>query len=196
MNIKSFFSNKVQEIHTTLEGKVTESSDTIFTVDIGENIYLLHPFFESLKSELINGEHESLAFPCVQLEFNETKAICDITIKIERGFLAILLFDYSDHYENLHEAAQEKKTAMLNEQAYELNTKYSEEKRAYFEYIRDRIDHKIIKEMQDIVLQIEDLKKTKLSSKQYALLHSIESNIGNLHLKAIQIKEGLGIKLD
>tara|TARA_R110002072_G_scaffold22615_1_gene79227 strand:+ start:41255 stop:41845 length:591 start_codon:yes stop_codon:yes gene_type:complete len=196
MDKNGFFSSNVQEIHATLDGTVTQSSNSIVEIEVGENIYLIHPFFESLKEVVNNGNHSNLAFPCVHLQLNETEVICDITIKLEPGFLAILLFDYSTHYENLHEAAQEKKTAMLNEQAYELNTKYSEEKKAYIEYIRDRIDHKIIAEMGKVVKQVNEMKKTELTPRQRSILDSIESNIGDLHLKAIQIKEGLGINLD
>ncbi|GHC43169.1 hypothetical protein [Ulvibacter litoralis] len=185
----SYFSNKVQEIHADLNGKITQSSNTIIELSVGQNLFDVHPFFESLKDELTDGSTNSLAFPCVQLDIINSDVICDITIKKEIGFLAILLFDYSSHYEHLHDAAQEKKKAMLNEQAYELTTKYSEEKRAYFEYIQDRIDAKIVQKLQDIVSDIEKLQKTNLDEKQTALLKKIKDNSTLLHQKSIQLKD-------
>lgn len=192
----TFFSNKVQEILTTPAGDITQSSNTIFNLENGDNLFKIHPFFESLKSELKNGSETDLAFPCVQLDIFGEEVICDITIKKEMGSIAILLFDYSNHYEHLHDAAQEKKTAMLNEQAHELNTKYSDEKKAYAEYIRERIDGKIIQELEDVVLNLETLKKSNMSSEQMSIIDKIEKSIGNMHIKAVQIKEGLEINLD
>ncbi|RMA66185.1 hypothetical protein [Ulvibacter antarcticus] len=192
----TFFSNKVQEIHTNLDGKITQSSDTIFDLRLGENIFTIHPFFESLQRTLLECNETSLAFPCVQLEMEKQELICDITIKKELGFLAILLFDYSNHYQNLHEAAQVKKTAMLNEQAHELNTKYSEEKRAYLEFIRERIDSKIVGELEIIISDLNDLKHTTLNNNQLTIFHKIEAKIAILHSKALQIKKGVEIDLD
>lgn len=188
----SFFSNKVQEIHASLDGVITQTSNTIVTVSLGQNLFQLHPFFESLKHELTDGIGNSLAFPCVQLDINNSTFICDITIKKERDFLAILLFDYSKHYEHLHDAAQEKKTAMLNEQAYELTTKHSEEKRAYFEYINDRIDNKIVHTLEEIVSDIKALTKTDLNPEQISLVNKIKKNSKTLYTKAIQLKDDVG----
>lgn len=189
----TFFSKKIQEIHAKPAGEVIHSSNTLFKLNTNDNLYQLHPFFESLQNELENGIgiQSSLAFPCVQLEIHKKQVICDITIKMERGFLAILLFDYSEHYEHLHEAAQEKKSSMLNEQEHELRIKHLEEKKAYLDFMRARIDTKMIIKMERMVGQIQQLKKTKISPEQQILLQEIEEAVGHFHLKAIQIREEL-----
>lgn len=193
--LKTFFSNKVQEIQTNTEGFVTQSSNSIFKIEIGRSIFDLHPFFESLKNELIVDDNLNMAFPCVQLDINENEIVCDITIKKERGYLAILLFDYTDHYENLHEAAQEKKAALLNEQAFELNTKHKEEQKAYLGVIKERINTKVLKEMELLTVDIQKLKATSLSEEQEALVLDIERNISALHQKTIQINKGIDVDL-
>ena len=189
----TFFSKKIQEIHAKPAGEITHSSNTLFKLDVNDNLYQLHPFFESLQNELENGIgiQNSLAFPCVQLEIHKKQFICDITIKMERGFLAILFFDYSSHYEHLHEAAQEKKSALLNEQKHELRIKHLEEKKAYLDFMRGRIDAKLIVEMEKMVARIQEFKKTKVSPEQQILLQEIEESVGHFHLKAIQIREEL-----
>ncbi|MBL4664007.1 MAG: hypothetical protein JKY22_10755 [Flavobacteriaceae bacterium] len=189
----TFFSKKIQEIHAKPTGEIIHSSDTLFKLSSDDNLYQLHPFFESLQNELKNGTgiQSSLAFPCVQLEVQKKEIVCDITIKMERGFLAVLLFDYSEHYEHLHEAAQEKKTALLNEQKHELTIKYLEEKKAYLDFMRARIDSKLIVEMEKIVARIDQLKKTKVSPEQEVLLQEIAESVGHFHPKAIQIREEL-----
>ncbi len=189
----TFFSKKVQEIHSKPNGEIIHSSDTIFTLDPKHNLYELHPFFESLQSELVNGTgiQSSLAFPCVQLEIQGKKMICDVTIKMERDFLAVLFFDYSKHYEHLHEAAQEKKSAMLKEKEHELRLKHLEEKKAYLDFMRARIDTKLIIEMEKLVTRLEWLKKSGMTSEQQKVFQEIEESVANFHLKAIQIRQEL-----
>ena len=82
-----FFSNKVQEVIISLDGLISQSSDSIFTLDIGTNLFKFHPFFESLENELHQGDKMNLAFPCVQFDQGEETFICDITIKKERDCL-------------------------------------------------------------------------------------------------------------
>ena len=197
-NQNTFFSKKVQEIHAKPNGEIILSSDTIFTLDPKDNLYELHPFFESLQNELRNGIglQSSLAFPCVQLEIYGKEVICDITIKKERDFLAVLFFDYSQHYEHLHEAAQEKKSAMLNEQEHELQLKHLEEKKAYLDFMRARMDTKMIVEIEKLVAHLELLKNSGMSPEQQEKLQEIEDSVGNFHLKAIQIREELDFDVD
>jgi hypothetical protein len=192
-NQDTFFSKKIQEIHAKPNGEIIHSSDTIFTPDPNCNLYELHPFFESLQSELINGTgiQSSMAFPCVQLEIQGKELICDITIKKERGFLAILFFDYSKHYEHLHEANQEKKSSMLKEQEHELRLKHLEEKKAYLDFMRVRIDAKLIVELEKLVTRLHWLKNSGVTGEQQKVLQEIEESVANFHLKAIQIRQEL-----
>jgi len=192
----SFFANKVQEIHTNLLGEVIQSSDTIFELEKGANIFELHPFFESMQQELTSGHDNSLAFPCVQLDIDDRVIICDITIKKQREFLAILLFDYSTHYEHLHAAAHEKKTALLNEQAHDLSLKHNEERKEYSELVRESLKNKIIGQLEDVLLDTQKLCKTDLSKEQQILVTDIERTITDLHRKAKQIRDSLEINFN
>ena len=193
-----FFSKKIQEIHARPTGEIFESSNTIFSLEAKDNLYDIHPFFESLKIELQSRQvfGSNLAFPCVQLDICGKEVICDITIKKEPEFLAVLLFDYSQHYEHLHEAAQEKKTAMLQEHEYDLRRKHLEEKQAYLGFMRERINNKVIFRLEDIISKMQTLKQAELNSDQKELVQEIEESIGIFHLKAIQIKEELDFDFD
>ena len=198
INKSVFFLKKIQEIHAKPTGEIFESSNTIFSLNLKDNLYEIHPFFESLQAELQSRDAfgSNLAFPCVQLNINGKEAICDITIKKEPNFLAILLFDYSQHYEHLHEAAQEKKTALLQEQEHDLTKKHTDEKNAYLGFIKNRIDNKIIGGLEYIISKTELLKECDLNSEQKQLVQDIEENLGRFHLKAIQIREELDFDFD
>ena len=194
----AFFSKKIQEIHAKPTGEIFESSNTIFSIETKDNLYEIHPFFESLQTELQSREvfGSNLAFPCVHLDINGKKAICDITIKKEPDFLAILLFDYSQHYEHLNEAAQEKKSAILQEQEHDLRRQYLEEKKAYLGFMKERIDNKLIIELELIIVKMKLLKQSDLAPEQQQIVQDIEKSVGGFHLKAIQIREELEFDFD
>ncbi len=193
-----FFSTKIQEIQAKLDGRIIHSSDTLFEISLTENIFELHPFFESLKAELQNSSdfNKSMAFPCVNLDRNGKEIICDITIKKDRGYIAILLFDYSKHYEHLNEAALEKKTAILNEQKHNLTQLHQEEKKEYLGFIKDRIENKMIRGIEKIIEDIDTLKNTELKPEQLVQLDLIKHSVGNFHMKAVQIKNDLDFDFD
>lgn len=195
-NNSPFFSNKVQEVIVSPKGEVMQSSNTIFNLEVGSDLFTFHPFFESLQGELNTGKSMNLAFPCVQFEQDEQEFICDITIKKEREFFAILFFDYSSHYEHLHEAAQEKKNAMLNEQAHILKEQHSQEKQEYLDLISNRLDTKIIHKLEEVVKALEELKNSSLDEDQAKLVKNVEDEIDELHNKAIQIKKGFDVDFD
>lgn len=139
---------------------------------------------------------KSLAFPCVQLDIQGKEAICDITIKKERGYLAVLLFDYTQHYAHLHEAAQEKKSALLNEREFQLKAEHEEEKKQYLTFMRKRIDENIVSELDQIAKNLEKLKNITENSEQLSILGDIESSFENFQLKANQIREELDFDFD
>ncbi|QIE59765.1 hypothetical protein G5B37_09380 [Rasiella rasia] len=194
----TFFTKKIQEIQCKPSGKILQSSDTIFKLGSEDDLYDLHPFFESLQTELQSNEPfgSHLAFPCVQLDIHGKEAICDVTIKKERDFLAILLFDYSQHYEHLHEAALEKKSALLLEQEFDLKREHLEEKKAYLEFMKQRIDNKMILEIEQIIKNIHAIKLAQLTPEQQSILEEIEKSVGTFHLKAIQIRNELDFNFD
>ncbi len=198
MDQQSYFSNKIQEIQATPDGSILSSTNTIFDLDSVVNLYSLHPFFESLKPELAGNTkfRKSLAFPCVQLEINGKIGVCDITVKKERGFLAVLLFDYTEHYAHLHEAAQEKKSALLHEQAFQLKAEHKEERKKYIEFMRSRIDEHIISELEQIADNVENLKKITDNSKQLGILGKIEESIQKFQQEADRLQQDLDADID
>jgi len=185
----TFFTRKVQEINALPDGTIKRSTDTLFTIFTGENLYELHPFFESLREELQEGGRNYLVFPCITLDFEDYSFVCDITIKRERNFLAILFFDYSAHYKKIQENVQFHNSSLL--QKHQNNTR--DHKKAYLEYMNNRLDSQVLDELETIALALDTLKNTTLTNEQATLLETVEARFGNLHHKALQIKEGMDI---
>ena len=85
---------------------------------------------------------------------------------------------------------------MLNEQEHELQLKHLEEKKAYLDFMRARMDTKMIVEIEKLVAHLEWLKNSGMSPEQQEKLQEIEDSVGNFHLKAIQIREELDFDVD
>ena len=110
---ETVYINKMQEIIASFDGTVSISNNAIHPIDPGENIFQLHPFFESLESTIIHGESVYFTFPCINLLMGNTNYYCDIIIKKEKDFIAVLLFNYSDHYRELQMKIQKIKGEKL-----------------------------------------------------------------------------------
>lgn len=114
MSPDSFYFQKMQEVITDPHGRITHSNNSIFTVGKGHNIFKIHPFFESLQQSILSTNQQYFSFPCVNLTVEDKTYYCDIIIKQEPGFLAILIFNYSDRYKELQEKVQKNNSEKLN----------------------------------------------------------------------------------
>ena len=142
-----------------------------------------------MREELQEGGRNYFVFPCITLDFEDYSFVCDITIKRERNFLAILFFDYSAHYKKIQENVQFHNSSLL--QKHQNNTR--DHKKAYLEYMNNRLDSQVLDELETIALALDTLKNTTLTNEQATLLETVEARFGNLHHKALQIKEGMDI---
>ena len=90
---KNSFSNKIQLIQINKFGEILRTDNVLIELKTGENIFLLHPFFECLKDFLEEDANvpKNIAFPCILMDVNNEKFICDITLKKERDFFVILV---------------------------------------------------------------------------------------------------------
>lgn len=84
-----------------------------------DNFFELHPFFESIPF-LVTAENPDQTFPCIQLEFKNTKGIYDISITKKNDNFYIGIFDFTDHYEASHTLAQEKNESIIKSQLLQI----------------------------------------------------------------------------
>ncbi|MCW5519025.1 hypothetical protein J1N09_04195 [Aureitalea sp. L0-47] len=106
--------NRMQEIISDFDGTVISSNDAIHSIELGTNIFMIHPFFESLKGSLDTRPDIYFTFPCINLSMGGKDYYCDVIIKKEKNFVAILLFNYSDHYNEVREKIQKINSEKLN----------------------------------------------------------------------------------
>ena len=116
----TIYINRMQELITDLTGQLKHSNNTILNLNPGVNIFDIHPFFQSLKAPIIESKSAYHTFPCINMTFNNVNFFCDIIFKKESDFMAILLFNYSDHYATVQKKIQKSKDSFL-ERAYKIH---------------------------------------------------------------------------
>lgn len=110
---ETVYINKMQEVIAGHDGLVKISNDAIHSVYPGENIFQLHPFFQSLEHTITQEDRTYFTFPCINLTLGERNYYCDVIIKKEQDFIAVLLFNYSDHYREIQQKVQKIKGEKL-----------------------------------------------------------------------------------
>ena len=101
------YKSKIQVIQINPEGKILESENTIFSFALNELITDYHPFFEGIAS-LFKEVSEKIHFPCVNLEIASKNIIADVDLIHEKNKIFLLIFDFTNHYQESHPLVQEK----------------------------------------------------------------------------------------
>lgn len=98
MTANTIFQNVLHHITVDFNGVVLSSNDTLFNVVLGSNINDFHPIFISALPHLLNQEEKTMAYPGLNIIQNGTQVFCDLTIKKEVNFIAIVFFNFTSAY--------------------------------------------------------------------------------------------------
>ncbi|RMA66184.1 hypothetical protein [Ulvibacter antarcticus] len=112
--IEKPFLDVLQEIIIKPDGTIIGGNNTIYNLESFSNLFEVDPFFESLKEQFLTSNKTFFVYPCVNFYINNKKCYCDVTVKRENGFLAFILFNYSERYEKLHNIESQKNQQQLN----------------------------------------------------------------------------------
>jgi len=100
-----YLNNNIQFVLVNREGCVIESDNTIFGVEVYDNLTDYHPFFISLFT-LFDTDKKKLIYRCVNLNLEQAEIIVDIKIeKFGEGVL-VTIHNLTEHYEEYQSVAQ------------------------------------------------------------------------------------------
>ncbi|MFL1894253.1 ATP-binding protein [Aquimarina sp. 2-A2] len=181
------FHQKTQHISIQYDGTITFTEGALFKLKKGMSLFEMHPFFEIIPS-LID-EHKNTKtsvdhnFACIHLNDDDIERICDVTLTISSYGIEVLIFDYTQKYNELHTVAQQKNESILLARALELRNKYLLEKEEFKNSFIANINHEIRTPLTSILGFVEILEKTKLDFEQEELARIIKRE--SLHLNAL-----------
>lgn len=179
---ETLYNSKIQIIEVSPKGKVIESDDTLFKILKGHSLHAIHPFFEGI-APLFETVSEKIHFPCVNLQIANKAIIADIDVVHQDDKVYVLLFDFTEHYNESQPLVQEKNEASIlkNKLAFERDILIVKEdlKNKFLAHL----NHEIRNPLNNLLGFMEILEKTKLSYEQKETLNVM--NKTGVHLKVL-----------
>ena len=134
--------NKTQIVELTKDGIVIASDNLIYPIDLQTSIANFHPFFETIIS-LINKENEDYTFSCIHLDVNSEKKTIDIIFNSgsKENNPILVFFDFTEHYNNFQNIAQEKNESILSFHLAELKNQQLESEKNFKNKFLANVSH-------------------------------------------------------
>jgi len=160
------------------DGNVVENESLFFeqSKTIGKSIKTLHPFFESIDIPEKNKDQE-FYFKCVNIIFNKTRHIIDITIKAFKNDdnSLVIIDDLTSHYTNLEEVTQLRNETVINAQLLKYKNHILQEKERFKNRFIRSFSHEIRIPINTINRMCMRLANTNLSQTQHYNLNVVNN---------------------
>lgn len=95
---KVFYHQKMQLVTVNYEGVIKMTENTLFHLNVAQNIKDFHPVFETIIPQILEEDKQELAIPCLFIEDNEENKYCDLRLKRENGYITVLFFNFTSRY--------------------------------------------------------------------------------------------------
>lgn len=162
---EEFLNTRIQQIEITKEGAVIHSDDVLFPFSKNENIIAFHPFFEAIVGLLLTVS-EDITYPCVNISGDNFSKILDIHIVQKQDGIYLLLFDFTEHYQDAHPLVQEKNEASIAKNRLAFDKRLLLAKESFKNNFLSNLNHEIRNPLNNLLGFMELLRKTKLSYDQ------------------------------
>jgi len=181
-NYTSITSNVVNQFILINEnGLIIENDSIVFKDVIKKHIQELHPFFEIIP-QLIIKKDETTLFKCVNINYNNTDYIVDVTLKIfkEDENALLIIDDLTRHYNNHQSVAQVRNESVINSQILSFKNQLLEKKEAFKNNFLTNFSHELrmpISHINDICEFIEDTELTQTQRYNLGIIKDTNSQL-------------------
>lgn len=173
--------NKTQIVEINRSGNVIKSDDLIYKIKSNSTIFDFHPFFQTFEY-LLNPTEEKITFTCVHIDIKSDKKIIDVVLHTgnKKENPTIILFDFTEHYNNFQSVAQEKNESILNFHLEELKTRQLEVEKEFKNKFLANVSHDLKTPIWGTDFFLNMLGKTKLTNVQKDYINTIKET--NKHI--------------
>lgn len=172
---KKYYKNNFQYLLVDDSGRVIETDDSIFAIKNNKKLQDIHPFFNILDSLLLI-KNESFDFTCINLDFEDTLFIADITIHSKANNENLIIIEnLTKHYNNYQLTAQTRNESIINSQILVLKNEYLLEKETFKNNFIANFSHQLRNPITASIIFSDLLINSDLSSEQKNYLDIIQS---------------------
>ncbi|MEC4047882.1 ATP-binding protein [Flavobacterium sp. SUN046] len=173
--------NKTQIVEVDKLGKVIASDDLIYFIEKNTPIENFHPFFETLKTLLANKEEE-YTFNCVHLEVDAKIRTVDVFLNTGNDKVnpIIIFYDFTDHYNNFQNIAQEKNESILSFHLEELKNQQLEAEKNFKNKFLANVSHDLKTPISASIWFAGMLEKTVLTDAQREIAVLLKETISHI----------------
>lgn len=176
--------NKTQIVELNKKGIVIASDDLVYSIDLQTSIADFHPFFETILS-LINQENEDFTFSCIHLDVNSEKKTIDIIFNSgsKENNPILVFFDFTEHYNNFQNIAQEKNESILSFHLAELKNQQLESEKSFKNKFLANVSHDLRTPISASLWFVGMLEKSDLTASQKEIIQLLKDT--NNHIKEL-----------
>lgn len=176
--------DKTQIIEINPSGTIVASDNNLFNLMPQTSVFDFHPFFETLPF-LFDKKNKEYTFTCIHLDFENLKKTVDVVLNTgsETQNPILILYDFTEHYNNFQSISQEKNESVLNFHLEELKTRQLQSEKEFKNKFLANIGHDLKTPINASHWFINLLEKSNLTDNQKEKLSLLKET--NLLIKGL-----------
>ena len=173
--------NKTQIVALNKTGVVLDSDDLIFVIPKNSAVVDFHPFFETIVS-LIEQENQEYTFSCIHLEINSEKRIIDVVFNSGSKEVNpnLIFFDFTEHYNNFQNIAQEKNESILSFHLAEIKNQQLESEKKFKNKFLANVSHDLRTPLSASLWFIGMLEKPEATDSQKEIISLLKETTNHI----------------
>lgn len=163
--------NKTQIVELNKDGVVLASDNLIYKIAKNSNIVDFHPFFETILS-LIDQDNQEYTFSCIHLDINSEKTSIDVVFSSGSKDVnpILIFFDFTEHYNNFQNIAQEKNESILSFHLAEMKNQQLESEKAFKNKFLANVSHDLRTPLSASLWFVGMLEKSEITPSQKEII--------------------------
>ena len=177
-----YLKSKTQIIVLDKQGKILESDNILFQLELNSNIQEFHPFFYTVDS-ILPDDNVEIIYDGIHIEHNNTKKTVEIIFN--SGFAEknpfLIFIDFTNYYTSFQSIAQEKNESVLNFHQEELKNRQLKTEKAFKDKFLANVSHDLKTPIWGTKFFISMLEKTELSAEQKEYVTTIKETNNHIY---------------
>lgn len=181
-NIRNkYLYNKTQIVKLDKQGVVKATDNLIYFLKLETSITQFHPFFETVIS-LMDRNNEDFTFSCIHLNIDSNTKTVDVIFNSGSNEINpfIILFDFTEHYNNFQNIAQEKNESILSFHLAEIKNQQLESEKNFKNKFLANVSHDLRTPISASLWFVNMLEKSEINPAQKEIIAILKETANHI----------------